>query len=79
MPTIELTLRPRSIKAPPGRELLIIRERVGRSGRRRRVLELPQGGSAGDLAFAAAAHAFEEIITATERDGTPPPVVRTRR
>lgn len=82
MPTIEITLRPRTLKAPPvdgNVDLVVVKERIGRNKRRRRVYQVPGLGSAGDLALEAIRCAIDHIITETDETGTPPPFARTRR
>lgn len=77
---LEIILGPKAGKRPgPGKEKLVIRERVGKDDRRI-VLEesLSRDGSEGHLVLDAIRNAAREIVKGVQYTGTPPAYVSTR-
>lgn len=77
---LEIILGPRTGKrAGPGKEKLVIRERIGKDDRRL-VLEetLSRDGSEGELVLDAIRNAAQEIVRSVREAGTPSAFVSTR-
>lgn len=78
--TLEIILGPRTGKgAGPGKERLVIRERIGKDDRRLLLDEtLSRDGSEGELVLDALRNAAREIVRGVQQVGTPPAYVSTR-